>query len=157
MQLKYISWIPAFVIMIIIFLFSSKPANESRDTSITIAEQILSIYEDITNQPIHTEVKQLEEINHFIRKGAHFTEYALLAIAVAFHFYVCKKRGLSLIFITILIAAFYAATDEFHQLFVEGRGGQVTDVILDTTGAIAGTLLFAFGVSFGKGDHRNKG
>ena len=28
----------------------------------------------------------------------------------------------------------YAATDEFHQLFVPGRAGMVTDVLIDSIG-----------------------
>ena len=40
-----------------------------------------------------------------------------------------------------LIAAGYAATDEFHQLFVPGRSGQVSDVILDSAGAAIGVLI----------------
>jgi len=35
----------------------------------------------------------------------------------------------------------YAATDEFHQLFVPGRSGQVKDVLLDSCGAAVGVLI----------------
>ena len=31
--------------------------------------------------------------------------------------------------------------DEFHQLFVPGRSGQVSDVILDSAGAAIGVLI----------------
>lgn len=41
-----------------------------------------------------------------------------------------------------LIATAYAATDEVHQLFVPGRGGQVTDVLLDSAGALLGVWLY---------------
>ena len=40
-----------------------------------------------------------------------------------------------------LIAAGYAATDEFHQLFVPGRSGQISDVLLDSAGALAGVWI----------------
>ena len=36
---------------------------------------------------------------------------------------------------------FYAGTDEFHQLFVPGRSGQITDVILDSCGVLTGVLV----------------
>jgi VanZ family protein len=36
----------------------------------------------------------------------------------------------------LLIAAAYAALDEFHQSFVPGRGGAAQDVLLDGAGAI---------------------
>ena len=41
------------------------------------------------------------------------------------------------------ISTAYAATDEFHQIFVPGRAGMVTDVMIDSSGALAGILLAA--------------
>ena len=38
------------------------------------------------------------------------------------------------------IATAYAVTDEFHQLFVPGRSGQMTDVMIDSGGALVGLL-----------------
>lgn len=45
------------------------------------------------------------------------------------------------LFLTILASALYACTDEFHQLFVPGRTGQIFDVFVDTLGATFGCLL----------------
>ena len=39
------------------------------------------------------------------------------------------------------IATLYAATDELHQIFVPGRTGKVTDILLDSAGALLGVLL----------------
>ena len=41
---------------------------------------------------------------------------------------------------TVLVAALYAATDEFHQAFVPSRDASVVDVLLDTAGASLGVL-----------------
>ena len=41
------------------------------------------------------------------------------------------------------ISTAYAATDEFHQIFVPGRAGMLTDVMIDSSGALAGILLAA--------------
>ena len=38
-------------------------------------------------------------------------------------------------------ATLYAATDEFHQLFVPGRAGLPTDVLIDATGAALGLFV----------------
>ncbi|MDF2907049.1 MAG: hypothetical protein K0R34_2370 [Herbinix sp.] len=118
MKLKYISWLPALIIMVIIFNVT--------DTS----------YEGLV------EYQVLYEIDHIIRKSAHFIEYACLAVAIFFHFTVLMtgiRAGLGL---SILITAVYAATDEFHQTFVNGRSGQISDVLLDSCGAAAGAVLF---------------
>ena len=45
-------------------------------------------------------------------------------------------------FLPWLIAALYAAYDEIHQLLVPGRSGQLSDVILDSAGALAGVAAF---------------
>lgn len=144
MKFKYISWIPAVIIMGIIFSFSSKEADTSDESSLTIANQILTVYENIADAPIQEEIRseKLSLINHFVRKAAHFLEYTILAIAIAFHLFVWKKEGRRLFLSTVLITAFYAATDEIHQLSIAGRSGQIKDVLLDSTGAITGALLF---------------
>ena len=40
-----------------------------------------------------------------------------------------------------VFSCIYASSDEIHQLFVPGRAGQVRDVLIDTSGAVAGILL----------------
>lgn len=145
MKLKYISWIPAVIIMAVIFGFSSKPAVQSSESSMVIANEIVTVYENITN--IHYQEAEktsiIETINHFVRKGAHFCEYAVLACAFAFHFAALRKRGRWLFILPVLSSALYAATDEFHQLFIPGRAGMIRDVLLDTSGAATGSLMFS--------------
>ena len=58
------------------------------------------------------------------------------------------RRRRTEIFIPWLTATVYAATDEFHQLFIPGRSGQVSDVLLDSAGALAGVLILARGVRY---------
>ena len=36
--------------------------------------------------------------------------------------------------LAILFVFLYACTDEFHQLFIEGRSGRFRDVLIDTAG-----------------------
>jgi len=49
-----------------------------------------------------------------------------------------KGRGA---LISFLICAVYATSDEFHQLFVPGRGCQLKDVVIDSTGYIVGISI----------------
>jgi VanZ family protein len=144
MKLKYISWVPAVVIMAVIFYFSSKPADTSSESSLAVVNQMISIFENITDVEYQkddlTELK--ENLNHIVRKTAHFCEYAVLACTFAFSLTAWKKRGKWLFLIPVLLSALYAATDEFHQTFVPGRAGMIRDVLLDSSGAAAGSLLF---------------
>jgi len=82
---------------------------------------------------------------HFLfRKLAHMTEYAIFAILIYGSgrdndpFRWVPRRALW----SVIIAAVYSATDEFHQSFAPGRGPSVVDCAIDTTGAACGILLF---------------
>src|SRR3954462_10377164 len=68
-----------------------------------------------------------------LRKGAHMTEYAILAALV---WRVVRSEPIAL-----LGAVAYAATDELHQVFVRGRHGSPVDVAIDGIGAAAGLAL----------------
>jgi VanZ family protein len=51
--------------------------------------------------------------------------------------------------IAIAIVFLYASSDEIHQIFVPTRTALVSDVLIDTTGAIGGMLLlWALGKKF---------
>ena len=75
-----------------------------------------------------------------LRKLAHFTEYAVLTGLLW-----RALRGLGARFplaIAMAISLGYAATDEFHQTFVDGRKGTPVDVLIDFAGiAIAATAI----------------
>jgi VanZ family protein len=71
-----------------------------------------------------------------IRKIAHMTLYAILAFCAA-----CSQIKPSFKKV-LLFCACYAYTDEFHQLFIPGRSGEIRDVCIDCLGACIGFLLF---------------
>ncbi len=84
-----------------------------------------------------------ETLTFLIRKVAHMSEYAILAL---FTYYALIKIAFNkrIIFqITFLISFLYACSDEFHQLFISGRSGQFTDVLIDSTGCLI-MLLFLY-------------
>jgi VanZ family protein len=76
---------------------------------------------------------------HFlVRKAGHLTEYAILATLAARAF-----RNSSHLFIkqhwfkfSLLLAAIYALTDEFHQSFVPSRTASIHDSLIDSAGAL---------------------
>ena len=96
----------------IIFYFSSKPVDNSNESSLTIANEILSVYENITNSSYQENVRTdiLGVINHVVRKGAHFCEYALLACSIAFHLLVWKRKRKWIFMISVLLAALLMAS-----------------------------------------------
>lgn len=141
-----ISLLPALTMMIIIFIFSSKTAVKSNSSSTFIASFILQAKEKLfgVGEPGEREIL-LELINFIVRKAAHMTEYALLAILLSIHFYTINVSKIKYFVYNIGICVLYATSDEFHQLFVEGRSGQLSDVFIDTIGIMIGTLIFYCG------------
>lgn len=135
---KRLSWLPAAAVMAVIFLFSAKTAVQSEQQSTSIAEKVL----EWTGMDTTGRESALAAADHVIRKLAHASEYALLAICVGFHVLVRNKRGLKYFAMVIPFCALYAVSDEVHQLFVEGRSCQFTDMCIDTAGAAVGALLF---------------
>ncbi len=78
-----------------------------------------------------------------VRKAAHFTEYAAIGVSSMF----CAKafndeKPLKYIFQVLFTGLASAVTDETIQLNVEGRAGQVTDVLIDFSGFLTGAALF---------------
>lgn len=84
-----------------------------------------------------------DAIHYYVRKAAHVTEYAVLGILAvrALRDSMRSMPSRTLWGAAWLLATVYAATDEFHQVFVPGRTPKVTDVMLDSAGAIIGIGL----------------
>lgn len=126
------AWCLTFAVMAVIFSFSAQNSAASDEVSEGLLTRILQFL-------------PFEISNRFLRKLAHFSEYALLG-AVSFCA-VSLTRRKPAYFSPLLFSALYAATDEIHQLFVPGRSGRAFDVLIDSSGAAAGiifaVLLFA--------------
>ena len=79
-----------------------------------------------------------------MRKSAHVSEYAILAILLwrALRSNPTVRLKTPMLVGTVLFAcAVFAASDEFHQSFVKSRTPSVRDVLLDTAGAALGLLI----------------
>ncbi len=74
-----------------------------------------------------------------VQKAAHFLEYAVLA-ALAWR----ALRPLTARHATLLagiLSVLYAASDEWHQSFVLGRGPSLRDVAIDGLGVVFGLAI----------------
>ena len=136
--------------MIVIFCFSAQPAKKSTNLSEGVGRRVASIL--VPNFQNWDDTKQnqyVESIDFFVRKTAHFTEYMILGGLWLLCIYNMLEGNSSLkkkIGISVCASAVYAMSDEFHQLFVEGRAGRWMDVGIDTMGAIAGIGLVTIGI-----------
>ena len=171
-----------------IFGFSGQTGGESGGLSARVADVLVSVGDLLTGAVTMGEARAaaIEALQFPIRKAAHMSEYAVLALLVfaqlrlwpafsgtglpvrrvqamtmgssakenvlaeekdaapstpasPWDLYLRTLRKAALV--AWGCAALYAATDEVHQLFVPGRAGLFTDVLIDATGAAIGLLL----------------
>lgn len=133
---KIVLWIFVILTCAMIFNFSSKVGNNSFEQSEAITKKVENVVTQITDK--ESSYANFERVHKFIRKQGHFIEFAILGIFVfllvrCYDFSMKKSLIIALSFIL-----FYAATDEIHQLFVEGRMGRIKDVFIDFFGGIVG-------------------
>lgn len=79
-----------------------------------------------------------------VDKIAHFGVYFILGYLIVRAITAEKtlKIGWKKNLLILLIGVLYAASDEFHQLFVPGRSADLADWIADLVGVILGHLAF---------------
>lgn len=131
-----IPWTLVILWMAMIFLFSHQPATESSDLSTGITKKIAEI---ITSAAPDIKLNQ-ESLHFFIRKCAHFGVYLILGILIANSLSHYNMSGPKVILLAFLLCGLYAISDEIHQLYVPGRSGQVSDVLIDSSGGLVGIL-----------------
>lgn len=124
--------------LFLIFDFSSQDAEESGGLSSSIAEFILK---QVHHEEIENRQSILERIESIIRKVAHFSIYTLVGFLLMSFISTYDLKESKRIMVSLCVGILYATSDEIHQLFVPGRSGQITDVILDSMGVMLGILL----------------
>jgi VanZ family protein len=135
----FLAWLVAIIWMILIYRLSAQPAYQSGALSMGITESVVEVVETVAPE-INLNIDLLE---HYIRKNAHFFIYLVLAVLVM---NALRKSGfinLKVFGFTLLICVLYASSDEIHQHFVPGRGAQVKDVFIDSIGAIVGIGFYS--------------
>lgn len=112
----FLYYLPVFIWMGLIFYLSSIPGLQFKTENIPI------------------------EI--VLRKSAHFFEYAILALLLwrtAYKGEGCSRKYSQILAFALVIL--YAAGDEIHQAFTEGRAGKLIDVIVDVLSGLIPLLL----------------
>jgi VanZ family protein len=124
--------------MLLIFVMSGDLMS-AEHTSRFIRPFLLWLNPDIS-------VDTIAKFQFCVRKAAHLTEYAILALLL------CRavRRGTDLkwsrpiLFASVCgICVLVAASDEFRQSFVESRGASPWDAMIDSAGAIFGLLIYS--------------
>ncbi|NQT46219.1 MAG: VanZ family protein [Candidatus Omnitrophica bacterium] len=113
-SLFYKFWLPPIAYAVLIFILSS-----------------------ISAYPVLFELDIMDEI-------VHIFEYAILGLLLMRAF---ANSNLTISFkkqllLSVVIAAFYGLSDEYHQFFVPGRNASAIDAAFDCLGSLAGSVLY---------------
>lgn len=135
MKKQLLAWLWPVLWMVLIFTLSHQPAGVSGGISSEIVRQVFEAVVRIV--PV-----EFETLHTLFRKSAHFFAYFVLGLLLL---RALRKSGVDLqraLAWAFVFSALYAASDEFHQLFIPGRSGEVRDVLIDSAGAAIGLLCY---------------
>ena len=122
------SWLLVLVILGFIFNLSAQDAEESKELSDSLVSKIfqwLQVYID----------------GELIRKFAHMLEFTALSFSLyngILATWEIKKAPL----ISFMLTTICAVGDELHQIFVPGRAFQLSDILVDSIGAVIGIVAY---------------
>ena len=117
---------------------------KKRGITIGIKELLIILIAAYLLYTVSLEVRHVlvpPDLHHFIRKNAHFFIYLILGVLVKNALNSSGIMDFKAIGIGLVICVGYAFSDEIHQLVVPGRGGQLSDVVIDSCGAGLGIML----------------
>lgn len=124
----------------VIFSFSLQTATDSSELSRGLGYRLIELLPAaLAEKLLKAPQEQLDLLHTLLRKMGHFMEYFVLGMLSRISFLQTElrhKKWLGLGFCMLV-----AAIDETIQLFVSGRSGQISDVVLDSAGALCGIAV----------------
>lgn len=125
-------WAVASVVLVLIIWGNSLvPGTGSGSLSLSVVHALKACF-----ATVGVSVPWLS--NLLVRKCAHFTEYLVLGICLSNALDSCRVREPGTLTLLAALLAAVPSLDETIQLFVPGRAGAITDVMIDCCGAAVG-------------------
>lgn len=135
---RFFRYAPLFLWIGVIFLFSTSQASMG-NTSRFIRPILVFLFPGASEET-------LVSYHFYIRKFAHFAEYAILAFFASRAFSTSFQKFLQKYWflISLSLVLIIASTDEFNQSFISTRTGSIWDVLLDLSGGLTMLLIVYF-------------
>ena len=133
--MRYFWLLLVVVLTAVIFVNSSLPATESGKLSGFVAQFVAQLSQLL-------DITLTGNVEHTIRKLAHFLEFACLGLLWCKTFASFRVSNRTSTGYILLLCLLTAVTDEYIQLFSLGREGKVMDVLLDFSGAACAWLWY---------------
>ena len=142
-RIKYVKIIALVAWMSIIFMMSHMPVETSWKLSGAVTSEVIHSVDNDNQTDIdknHNKIMGFtkDQINVFIRKIAHMGEFGVLFLL---WYAVLVGKNKNVLLYSAILSIFYAMTDEFHQLFVQGRTANWVDVVVDSVGVLGGVVF----------------
>jgi VanZ family protein len=135
---RLFAWSALLLWCVFIFTLSAQPAEVSNELSKGMTEIMMEHTEKVFPEG----ELDIGTFNQLVRKNAHFFFYLILGMLVIRALQRSGKSGKRAFALAWVISVLYAMSDEFHQVFVPGRGAQIRDVVIDSAGAIVGIGVY---------------
>ncbi len=133
-----LAWAMCAAWMAVIFVMSAMPGDVSGVQSGTVVRVLVAVYDAVSDGPPPS-ARTVDTLDLVVRKCAHMAEYAVLALLFCHALRLSGARRPAIYALALCVA--YAATDEFHQSFVDARGPSPIDVMIDAAGATIALIL----------------
>lgn len=148
--------------MTVIFLFSSQGSDTTYKTSGKLVTPITNQIKKSSNKSFDNKKKEKSywkdvklTVEQYIRKGAHIFLFTLLSLFIYLTLTTYSLPVYKIYLLTLTGCFIYGGLDELHQHFVKGRNSTLTDVFIDSIGAL---IIIAFFLIKGKISYKeNKG
>ena len=135
-------WLAVIAAAAMIFFLSAQDGEASTQTSDRIVYGVLRFFHPDYDSLPRSEQRALYRQYHFyVRKGAHFSEFALLGGALLLLFRRLLRRRPPLW--AWIAGALYACMDELHQKLIHARTASWRDVAIDSAGVLFGIAAAA--------------
>jgi VanZ family protein len=127
-------------------LFASSSNFSASNTSRIIRPLLVWLFPNISEAA-------LAQAHFLVRKAAHFTEYALLALLAARAFRTSSRHALARHWrlAAFVLVASVALVDEYHQSFVPTRTGTIYDSLLDMAGGASALICASLWLALRRG------
>ena len=133
-------WLQVIAVAAMIFWFSAQDGETSMETSGGIVDFLLHLLvPDFDGRTYEEKAAIIDQFQFFMRKAAHFTEFAVLGESLRLLFHaLCLRRPMLWAWVT---GTLYACTDELHQMLGGTRTASWEDVCIDSAGVLTAVLV----------------
>lgn len=121
-----------------LIFFASTGEFSAANTSLIIGPLLHWLFPHISEASVN-------QVHFIVRKLAHFTEYAVLALLAVRAFIHSSHESIKRhwFLLSLLLVIVYAFSDEFHQSFVSSRTASIYDSLIDTSGGLTAIIIYS--------------